>query len=117
MEPRFFDNLPGDSLDRVELIMALEEAFDVEIPDEDAKKFRTVQDAIDYVQTQERRGSKLTRRVVVTGLGLICGVGNSTDEVWKGVLAGKSGVARITGFDASATSPARSPPRSGTSTR
>ena len=40
------------------------------------------------------------RRVVVTGLGLICGVGNSTDAVWKAVLAGKSGVARITGFDA-----------------
>jgi 3-oxoacyl-[acyl-carrier-protein] synthase II len=43
----------------------------------------------------------LTRRVVVTGLGLICGVGNSTDEVWKGLLAGKSGVGRITHFDAS----------------
>jgi 3-oxoacyl-[acyl-carrier-protein] synthase II len=43
----------------------------------------------------------LTRRVVVTGLGLICGVGNSTDEVWKGLLVGKSGVARITHFDAS----------------
>jgi 3-oxoacyl-[acyl-carrier-protein] synthase II len=43
----------------------------------------------------------LGRRVVVTGLGLICGVGNSTDEVWKGLLAGKSGVARITHFDAS----------------
>ena len=42
------------------------------------------------------------RRVVVTGLGLICGVGNSTDEVWKAVLAGKSGVARIAGFDSSA---------------
>jgi 3-oxoacyl-[acyl-carrier-protein] synthase II len=44
----------------------------------------------------------LGRRVVVTGLGLICGVGNSTDEVWKALLAGKSGVARITGFDATA---------------
>jgi len=43
----------------------------------------------------------LTRRVVVTGLGLICGVGNSTEEVWKALLAGKSGVTRITGFDAS----------------
>ena len=42
------------------------------------------------------------RRVVVTGLGLICGLGNSTDEVWKGLLAGKSGVGRITGFDATA---------------
>jgi len=41
------------------------------------------------------------RRVVVTGLGLVCGVGNSTDEVWKALLAGKSGVARIAGFDAS----------------
>jgi 3-oxoacyl-[acyl-carrier-protein] synthase II len=44
----------------------------------------------------------LGRRVVVTGLGLICGVGNSTEEVWRALLAGKSGVARITGFDASA---------------
>jgi 3-oxoacyl-[acyl-carrier-protein] synthase II len=43
----------------------------------------------------------LGRRVVITGLGLICGVGNSTDEVWKGLLSGKSGVARIAGFDAS----------------
>jgi len=43
----------------------------------------------------------LGRRVVVTGLGLICGVGNSTEEVWKALIAGKSGVARITGFDPS----------------
>ena len=42
------------------------------------------------------------RRVVVTGLGLICGVGNSTDVVWKALLAGQSGVARITGFDPTA---------------
>ncbi len=41
------------------------------------------------------------RRVVVTGVGLICGVGNTTEEVWEGLLAGKSGVARITQFDAS----------------
>jgi 3-oxoacyl-[acyl-carrier-protein] synthase II len=43
----------------------------------------------------------LGRRVVVTGIGLICGVGNTTEEVWKSVLAGKSGVGRITQFDAS----------------
>ena len=42
------------------------------------------------------------RRVVVTGLGLICGLGNSTDVVWKGLLAGKSGVSRITSFDPAA---------------
>ena len=41
------------------------------------------------------------RRVVVTGLGLICGVGNSTEEVWQALLAGKSGVGRIAGFDVS----------------
>ncbi len=44
----------------------------------------------------------MARRVVVTGLGLICGVGNSTDEVWKAVVAGQSGVRRIAGFDATA---------------
>jgi 3-oxoacyl-[acyl-carrier-protein] synthase II len=43
----------------------------------------------------------LARRVVVTGVGLICGVGNTTPEVWANLLAGKSGVARITHFDAS----------------
>jgi len=43
----------------------------------------------------------LQRRVVVTGIGLICAVGNTTPEVWANVLAGKSGVAKITGFDAS----------------
>lgn len=41
------------------------------------------------------------RRVVVTGVGLICAVGNKTEEVWKHLLAGKSGVARITQFDPS----------------
>ncbi len=41
------------------------------------------------------------RRVVVTGIGLLCGVGNTTNEVWSNLLAGKSGVGRITHFDAS----------------
>src|SRR5438105_15948584 len=45
----FVDDLGADSLDPVELVMAFEEAFDVEIPDEDAEKIRTVQDAIDYI--------------------------------------------------------------------
>jgi len=43
----------------------------------------------------------LGRRVVVTGIGLICAVGNTTDEVWRNLLAGKSGVARITQFESS----------------
>jgi 3-oxoacyl-[acyl-carrier-protein] synthase II len=41
----------------------------------------------------------LNRRVVVTGLGLICAVGNTSEETWRNLLAGKSGIARITGFD------------------
>jgi len=43
----------------------------------------------------------LGRRVVVTGIGLVCAVGNTTEEAWRNLLAGKSGVARITHFDAS----------------
>ena len=46
---RFVDDLGADSLDLVELIMAMEEGFDIEIPDEDAEGIGTVQDAIDYV--------------------------------------------------------------------
>ncbi len=46
----FVDDLGADSLDTVELVMAFEEAFDLEIPDEDAEKIRTVQDAITYIE-------------------------------------------------------------------
>ena len=45
----FVDDLGADSLDTVELVMALEEEFDVEIPDEEAEKISKVQDAIDYI--------------------------------------------------------------------
>jgi acyl carrier protein len=46
----FVDDLGADSLDVVELVMAFEEAFNIEIPDEDAEKIRTVQDAVDYIK-------------------------------------------------------------------
>ncbi|AGH80759.1 acyl carrier protein [Psychromonas sp. CNPT3] len=46
----FVDDLGADSLDTVELVMALEEEFDTEIPDDEAEKITTVQSAIDYVQ-------------------------------------------------------------------
>ena len=46
----FVEDLGADSLDNVELVMALEEEFDCEIPDEEAEKITTVQQAIDYVQ-------------------------------------------------------------------
>src|SRR5205814_6312337 len=47
-----------------------------------------------------KEASSLGRRVVVTGIGLICGVGNTAEEVWKNLVAGKSGITRITHFDA-----------------
>jgi len=46
----FIDDLGADSLDIVELIMAFEEEFDIEIPDEDAEKMKTVGDAVDYLK-------------------------------------------------------------------
>jgi len=48
-ESSFIDDLGADSLDTVELVMTLEEEFDIEIPDDDAEKIATVQSAIDYV--------------------------------------------------------------------
>ena len=48
-ESSFIDDLGADSLDTVELVMALEEEFDIEIPDDDAEKIATVQAAIDFV--------------------------------------------------------------------
>ena len=49
----FVDDLGADSLDTVELVMALEEEFDVEIPDEDAEKIATVNDAISYLSANK----------------------------------------------------------------
>jgi acyl carrier protein len=48
----FVDDLGADSLDQVELIMAFEDAFDIEIPDEDAEKLRTVKQALDYLESK-----------------------------------------------------------------
>ena len=52
----FVDDLGADSLDTLELVMAFEEAFDIEIPDEDAEKIRTVQDAVDYISKHAKAG-------------------------------------------------------------
>lgn len=50
MEASFIDDLGADSLDIVELIMALEEEFEIEIPDADAEKVVSVQDVVDYIK-------------------------------------------------------------------
>ncbi|HET9869266.1 MAG TPA: acyl carrier protein [bacterium] len=51
-EASFIDDLGADSLDTVELVMAFEEEFDLEIPDEDAEKIKTVGNAIDYIKSK-----------------------------------------------------------------
>jgi acyl carrier protein len=55
IEARFAEDLEADSLDLVELVMALEEEFETEIPDDDAEKITTVQQAIDYVGTHLKK--------------------------------------------------------------
>jgi acyl carrier protein len=54
-EARFVDDLGADSLDVVELIMAFEEEFGIEIPDEDAEKIATVKDVIDYINSKQSK--------------------------------------------------------------
>jgi acyl carrier protein len=52
-QSHFVDDLGADSLDVVEMVMAFEEAFGLEIPDEDAEKIQTVQDVINYIKTKK----------------------------------------------------------------
>jgi acyl carrier protein len=54
LAPDFLLDLPGKPLDSVELVIALEEAVGLEIPDEDAEKIATVQDAIDYIRKRKK---------------------------------------------------------------
>ena len=55
LEASFVDDLGADSLDTVELVMALEEEFEIEIPDEDAEKMTTVRDAVNYLRTHVKQ--------------------------------------------------------------
>ena len=55
-EASFIDDLGADSLDIVELVMAMEEEFDIEIPDEDAEKIQTIHDAISYIRGRAAAG-------------------------------------------------------------
>ena len=53
-EASFVDDLGADSLDTVELVMAFEEAFGIEIPDEDAEKIQKVKDAVSYIESHQK---------------------------------------------------------------
>eukprot|EP01034_Spumella_vulgaris_P004769 gene4769-6089_t len=93
----FVEDLGADSLDTVELVMALEEEFETEIPDEEAEKITTVQAAIDYVTSHQAR-------VVVTGMGMLSPLGTDVPSSWQGILAGRSGIGLIEHTDLSAYS-------------
>ena len=54
-ESTFIDDLGADSLGLVELVLAFEEAFEIDIPDEDTEKIRTVQDAIEYIEKHTKK--------------------------------------------------------------
>ena len=92
-ESSFVDDLGADSLDTVEIVMALEEEFGIEIPDEDAEKMSTVKEAVGYIEDkvkQKESQSSFTtmdeRRVVVTGLGIVSPVGTNS-KTWLLVCA------------------------------
>ena len=54
LDSSFIDDLGADSLDIVELVMAMEDAFQMDIPDEEAEKIQTVRNAIDYIKSQSK---------------------------------------------------------------
>ncbi len=58
LEARFIEDLGADSLDTVELVMALEDEFGIEIPDDDAEKAKTVGDVINYLDEKLKEGNK-----------------------------------------------------------
>lgn len=59
LETSFIDDLGADSLDSIELVMALEEKFSIEIPDEDSEKINTVEDVVKYIAAKTNRDSEI----------------------------------------------------------
>ena len=110
-EARFKEDLDADSLDLVELVMGLEERFDIEVPEDDLEGVTTVGHAVDLVLTKvaERGATTCTDgtrsrgrvRVAVTGLGVKTPAGNDLDTFWARLAAGRSTAATIERFDPS----------------
>ena len=59
MDTNLMNDLEADSLDAVEIIMAMEGEFDIEIPDEDAEKFLTIRDMVEYLEKKKKKNSRL----------------------------------------------------------
>ena len=118
-EAKFIDDLGADSLDIVELVMALEDEYGIEIPDEDAEKIETVGDAIRYIEehikiehevTVEKKGRRNRFRPRhPLGVGL--------DNVWEKIVAGRVGGRPHNEVRCVARTTRRSPARCRTSSR
>ena len=82
-EASFVEDLGADSLDTVELVMALEEEFETEIPDEEAEKITTVKEAIDYIEANERHRSAPEAALETILVGLVTQEVLREDEQWR----------------------------------
>jgi len=111
----FQEDLGADSLDVVELVMQFEEAFDIEIPMRMPRRSRPSRTRSSTSRACERRQIASDSPSRITGLGLVCGVGNTAPEVWRQLLAGASGMGRFRALIPLA-SRSPSPPRSRTLT-
>jgi acyl carrier protein len=119
-ESSFVNDLGADSLDTVELVMALEEAFDMEIPDEEAEKIQTVNQAVTTFRATRNslpsgpgqfsaRGRRFgesamsmnKKRVVITGLGVVSPIGIGKAAFLESIKIGRSGVGKVSFFDVS----------------
>ena len=96
-ETSFVNDLGADSLDTVELVMELEEEFDINIPDDAAEKIQTVGQAIDYIEKAQSILTRtfMKRRVVVTGLGAVTSLSCQVEDLWQRILRGESGIHAI----------------------
>ncbi len=93
-----FEELGIDSMDGVNIVFALENEFDINVPDEDVKKLRSVRDMVEGVirLVRDPKAAVLMRRVVVTGIGVICALGRNRERFFEGLCAGRCGIGPIT---------------------
>ena len=84
-EASFIDDLGADSLDIVELVMAMEEAFDIEIPDDDAEKMQTIGDAMSYVKERTRQRELFREDAAATTSWSLPGMG-CVSATWVSVV-------------------------------